>query len=151
MKERVNVTDGDTKPGPDLEQFKREPVDPSDDDKLADRREKERERGRRRRGRAKGKPIEDDGIEVDLQTCHFINAFLLNLAGTITGRAVAASAEQYATLDACLAKIAAKYGGWIAAYMVEATYAVTLFAVVTTSPKIESVPTEAAPGAEPTE
>lgn len=151
MKERVNVTEADPGPGPDLNQFKREPADPADDGKLADRREKERERARRRRARAKGKPIDEDGIEVDVQTCHFINVFLLNLAGTITGRTVAASAEQFATLDACLAKIAAKYGGWIAAYMVEATYALTMFAIVTSAPKIDETVPEAVNGAEPTE
>lgn len=144
------VEDGDAVPGggPDLGRFK---VPPDDQDaKDAERREKERLRARERRARAKGKSTTSaDPVEVDIATCHYVNAFLLNIAGVVTRRKIEATDEQHATLDASLQQIAAKYGASVLKYAPEIAFATTFVVVVRSSPPVSStVAVEVTPDAE---
>jgi len=138
MKNRIEMEDGgeDGERRPNLDRFREDKDKDAEAAKAEERRARERERMRRRRARAKGK-AEDETVPIDPDTCHFVNVFLVHLIGTVARRDVNPTAEQYATLDACLAKIGEKYGGWLMQYATEATYAVTLFAVVVSAPKIE--------------
>jgi len=134
--------------GPDFAKFKDSepgPVEPDPDDML---REKEKERARRRRAKVKAER-DEKALEFDVDTCTMLNDWILGLAGAITKREIQISEAQHSTLDKCLVKIGNKYGSWIAGYMSELMYGLTLFIVVKQSPTMPSAaPIEAVNGAQ---
>jgi len=143
---RIEIVDdsaGDPGAGPDFARFKPAPPEDGAPEETAEERRKrlERERAKRRRARAKGTTAAAAGdLEVDLATCHFANAFLLNVVGIVAKRRIDPTPEQSDALDKSLQQIGQKYGGWLLAYAPEITFATTMIVIVSTSPRIEEVP-----------
>jgi hypothetical protein len=153
-KNRIQIVeDGAADPGagPDLARFKPAPADaeaPEGETPEERRKRLERERSKRRRARGKGKSTTSAGageLEVDLATCHFANAFILNLAGIVARRRIEPSPEQSDALDKSLQQIAQKYGGWLLEYAPEITYASTIVVLLATSPRVEDAPVQEVP------
>ena len=110
------------------------------------RRERARERVRARRAAAKA---EASAIpEFDLATCGPVNEYVLAVAGAVTHREIQISEAQKRTMDASLVKIANKYGGWLAEYASEILYGVTIFVVVSQSPRMGAPAVAEVSGAE---